>query len=175
MRENVKKPYNNLVQFYLIWYCCTINTFKRVPPKPYNYDFGQSRLILPFLKVHCWFFANSWLKNCWHGWGLNTQTLDLSSLSGTINQLVIWLFFTKFKQMSLNKKECSNLNYKRSNLKEYHLDPLPLFFTFSHFHLSWTFKYVELFRKQAKQTKSLKTSLVFKFKGMSVHMYVIYN
>jgi len=47
--------------------------------------YGHYRLLLPWLRVPCWFFCNTGLKNCWHGRrGIEptTTTLDLSSQSG---------------------------------------------------------------------------------------------
>jgi len=47
--------------------------------------YGHCRLLLPWLRVPCWFFCNQGLKNCWHGRpGIEptTTTLDLSSQSG---------------------------------------------------------------------------------------------
>jgi len=43
--------------------------------------YGHCRLPLPWLRVHCWFFCNPGLKNCWHRRkGIEPTTLDLNSL-----------------------------------------------------------------------------------------------
>jgi len=39
---------------------------------------SHCRLLLPWLRMPCWFFCNLGLKNCWHGWGFKPATLDLS-------------------------------------------------------------------------------------------------
>jgi len=59
---------------------CPTNTFTRVP------YFGHCRLLLPWLRVLCWFFCNSGLKHCWHGQQrIEPTTLDFSSQSGALS------------------------------------------------------------------------------------------
>jgi len=45
--------------------------------------YGHCRLLLPKLRVPCWFFSQSGIENCWHGRpGIEPTTLDINSQSG---------------------------------------------------------------------------------------------
>lgn len=61
---------------------------------------GHWRLLIPWLKVLCWFFCNSWLKNCWLGLGIEPtnskmrkQSLRIVSNPSTdLTSMGSWIF-----------------------------------------------------------------------------------
>jgi len=66
--------------------CSTDSSDVNAPPALYKSPaievYGHCRLQLPWLRVTCWFFCNSELKNCWHGrLGIESTTFDICSQS----------------------------------------------------------------------------------------------
>jgi len=67
---------NNLGQYRLFWCWCAISTITR-PPQTFNY--GPCRLLLPKLRVPCWFSLLSGVEKLRPRPGIELTTLDLSS------------------------------------------------------------------------------------------------
>jgi len=50
-----------------------------------KHAYGHCRILLPWLRVPCWFFCNLGLKNCLHVWAFEPTVLNLSSQSGAFD------------------------------------------------------------------------------------------